>query len=97
MARLNVEVVFAAKEAAEIVTLSMAIDALAIDALWASGLAARHREIDMRNPALGIFGKRVAPDTPLKDGDRIEIYRPLNTDPKALRRANVRPTRRGRG
>ncbi|MGH8161471.1 MAG: RnfH family protein [Gammaproteobacteria bacterium] len=39
----------------------------------------------------GIWGRRVAPDTPLRDGDRIECYRPLRADPKSARRTRVRP------
>ncbi|CAN0105203.1 unnamed protein product [Chrysoparadoxa australica] len=30
--------------------------------------------------------RRVAADQPLRDGDRVEIYRPLTTDPKEQRR-----------
>ena len=35
---------------------------------------------------VGIFGKVVSPDTPVADGDRIELYRPLAADPKEARR-----------
>lgn len=34
----------------------------------------------------GIFGRIVAPDSPLRDGDRVELYRPLRIDPKQARR-----------
>lgn len=39
---------------------------------------------------VGIWGKSVPLDTPLKEGDRIEQYRPLIADPKLARhrRAN---------
>jgi putative ubiquitin-RnfH superfamily antitoxin RatB of RatAB toxin-antitoxin module len=37
--------------------------------------------------SIGIFGKLVAHETVLTDGDRIEIYRPLAADPKTARRA----------
>ncbi len=36
--------------------------------------------------AVGIHGRRVTLDTPLADGDRVEIYRPLRVDPKEARR-----------
>lgn len=39
---------------------------------------------------LGIFGRKVAPDQLLHDGDRIEIYRPLALDPKEARRRRTR-------
>jgi putative ubiquitin-RnfH superfamily antitoxin RatB of RatAB toxin-antitoxin module len=34
----------------------------------------------------GIWGRPVALDTVLRDGDRIEFYRPLTADPKQARR-----------
>ena len=40
---------------------------------------------------LGIFGRRLRdPDAqPLKAGDRVEVYRPLEIDPKAARAARA--------
>jgi len=38
-----------------------------------------------------IFGQRAHPDTPLADGDRVELLRPLVADPKDLRRRRARP------
>ena len=34
----------------------------------------------------GIWGKATQPDALLRDGDRVEIYRPLVADPKVARR-----------
>jgi putative ubiquitin-RnfH superfamily antitoxin RatB of RatAB toxin-antitoxin module len=39
---------------------------------------------------LGVFSRRVSPDDTLRDGDRVEIYRPLTIDPKDARRRRVR-------
>jgi putative ubiquitin-RnfH superfamily antitoxin RatB of RatAB toxin-antitoxin module len=39
---------------------------------------------------LGVFSRRVLPDDTLRDGDRVEIYRPLTLDPKDARRRRVR-------
>ena len=36
--------------------------------------------------AIGVWGKARTPDYRLRDGDRIEIYRPLRADPKDARR-----------
>ena len=44
--------------------------------------------------ALGIYGRRVAADTRLAHGDRVEIYRPLVLDPKERRRERARRSRR---
>ncbi len=39
---------------------------------------------------LGIFGRRVKPDQQLREGDRVELYRPLKADPKVVRRELAR-------
>lgn len=54
------------------------------DALNQSGLLQSHPEI--QDMPVGIFSKVVPHSTPLKPGDRIEIYRPLLVDPKEKRR-----------
>jgi len=56
------------------------------EAIRASGLLAQCPEIDINRNRVGIFGRLVKLDTPLQDGDRVEIYRPLNADPKEVRR-----------
>jgi putative ubiquitin-RnfH superfamily antitoxin RatB of RatAB toxin-antitoxin module len=43
-------------------------------------------ELEPTPTTLGVFGRRVAPGTPLRDGDQVEIYRPLVADPKDSRR-----------
>lgn len=44
--------------------------------------------LDFARAPLGIFGKRLADPEHhrLKDGDRVEVYRPLTRDPKDRRR-----------
>lgn len=42
--------------------------------------------IDLENHTIGIYGKLMPLDYILKNGDRIEIYRPLINDPKTIRR-----------
>lgn len=89
MARLEIEVIYAGRSAQEIVIVALEEPATALDALRESGLSARHPDIDMKDPLLGIFGRRVLPGTPLREGDRVEIYRPLEADPKEARRAKA--------
>lgn len=43
-------------------------------------------DVDYNNNNVGIFGKIKPIDTILDDGDRIEIYRSLSSDPKKSRR-----------
>lgn len=42
---------------------------------------------------VGIFAQLVTMDTVLKDGDRIEVYRPLKADPRDRRRQKVQKER----
>ena len=56
------------------------------DAVRQSGIDQHFPEIDMDSCDLGVFGKVIAADYELQDGDRIEIYRPLIADPKEIRR-----------
>jgi len=61
-----------------------------MQAILASGIAALLPD-DAIDPArLGIFARKVAPDRLLREGDRIEIYRPLLFDPKEARRRRAR-------
>jgi uncharacterized protein len=42
--------------------------------------------IDASNLAAGVWSKPVSRDAPLENGDRVELYRPLEADPKEARR-----------
>lgn len=90
---MRVEVVYALPEGCDAVRLDVPAGATAGDAVRASGMAERHPGIDLS--ALGIFGRRVAPDALLAEGDRVEIYRPLALDPKDARRQRARRQRSG--
>ncbi|MBP6638458.1 MAG: RnfH family protein, partial [Sulfuritalea sp.] len=46
----------------------------------------KHREIDLKKNKFGIFAKLSKLDSALRDGDRVEIYRPLIADPKEVRK-----------
>jgi len=85
---MRVEVVYALPGGHDHTTLELRGGATVDEALRASGIAERHRGIDLSR--LGIFGRRVARDTPLAQGDRVEIYRPLALDPKEARRERAR-------
>jgi len=54
-----------------------------------SGILRQFPEIDLDRLKVGIFGKVVKLEAPVKDGDRIEIYRPITADPKTVRRRQI--------
>jgi putative ubiquitin-RnfH superfamily antitoxin RatB of RatAB toxin-antitoxin module len=82
---IRVEIAYALPEMQEIVALELPAGATVKDAIFLSGIAARHSEIPA-TPAVGIHGRRVPLNIILRAGDRIEIYRPLLADPKQARR-----------
>lgn len=86
MASIRIEVVSALPGEAKVLTVQLAPGSRVRDALRACGLAASEGLV-------GVFGKRVGPDAPLSDGDRVEIYRPLAMDPKERRRQRARRRR----
>ena len=51
-----------------------------------AGLPLSDAELDPIHAPIGVFGEQVEDDYVLADGDRLEIYRPLQQDPKELRR-----------
>ena len=57
------------------------------EVLQLADLRSRFPDVDFPNCPAGLFGRRAHPDTPLRNGDRIELYRPLNIDPKEVRRS----------
>ncbi|HKI80616.1 MAG TPA: RnfH family protein, partial [Pseudodesulfovibrio sp.] len=56
------------------------------EAVKQSGILERFAEIDLETSKVGVFGKLGKPQTVLKPGDRVEIYRGLIADPKEVRR-----------
>ena len=90
---MRVEVVFALADTQDIAVLDLDAGTVASDAVAASGMIARYG-LSAGNFTLGIAGRRVAPEQRLREGDRVEILRPLAADPNEARRARVRGKRR---
>ena len=95
---MRVEVVYALPEEQILIELEVEEGTTVQEAIERSGILARFPQIDPECVPLGIFGRLVTRGAPLRDGDRVEIYRPLIIDPKEARRKRVKPakTRSGR-
>ena len=78
---MRVELVRAWPSRSEAMTVDLPDHACLGDALVASGWA-----LDAEFVGLGIFGLAATPATRLRDGDRIELLRALQIDPKQARR-----------
>jgi putative ubiquitin-RnfH superfamily antitoxin RatB of RatAB toxin-antitoxin module len=88
-AALRVEVVYSpGAGAVDRTSLELPAPVTLAQALAASGLVERHPEVQAL-PA-GIWGRLQPTDTPLRDRDRVEVYRPLLVDPKEARRLRYR-------
>ena len=83
---MRVEVAYALTERQRIVVLELAAGATAADALAASGLLRSEPALAAAPLELSVFGRLVAPQQVLRDGDRVEVLRPLQADPKEVRR-----------
>lgn len=84
--RLSIEVVFGDSKRQELVTLSLEPGATVAHAIAGSGLTSLFPEEDIEQCRVGIWGRPVSRERVLRDGDRVEIYRPLTLDPREARR-----------
>jgi putative ubiquitin-RnfH superfamily antitoxin RatB of RatAB toxin-antitoxin module len=83
---ITVEVVHAGAERTWHCRVSLPAGSTAMQALEAAGLLSSLPAEALDPLRLGIFSRRVDADHVLRDGDRVEIYRPLALDPMASRR-----------
>jgi putative ubiquitin-RnfH superfamily antitoxin RatB of RatAB toxin-antitoxin module len=67
------------------VNLSLPDGSALRDALAASGLLLKYG-LDEASAVVGIWARKQPLDAPLRERDRVEIYRPLQCDPKEARR-----------
>ncbi len=83
---LQVQVCYALPDAVFLEDLSLPAASTLQDAIHASGVLQRYPDCDLATARVGIFGKLKTLTSALHDGDRVEIYRPLQADPMESRR-----------
>lgn len=64
------------------------------DAIERSGVLRECPQIDLDRDRVGVHGRLAALEDVLREGDRVEILRPLVADPKAARRRRAQRERR---
>ncbi len=97
---LRVEVAYALPNLQILLSIQVRPGATVRDAIQQSGILDSHPEIDLSSSKVGVFGKLTGLDAVLREGDRVEIYRPLIADPKEVRKlraAQGKKTKRGGG
>jgi putative ubiquitin-RnfH superfamily antitoxin RatB of RatAB toxin-antitoxin module len=92
---LKVTVVWATVPIQDVVEVELPAGATIADAVDKSGIVGRYG-LDAARLGLAVFGRRASAETPLAEGDRIDLTRPLEVDPKAARnaRAHAKPLRK---
>ena len=91
---LVIDVSYAEPLRAFVKTYRMTAPATVADALRQAAADPDFAGIDVLHKPVGIFGKIATHEEPLRDGDRVELYRPLAADPKIARRERVQRARR---
>lgn len=84
--KILVEVVYALPDEQTLLAFEVEEGAIAEDAIKQSGILTQYPEIDLSKQKVGLFSKLIKLDHPLREKDRIEIYRPLIADPKEVRK-----------
>lgn len=84
---MRVEVAYARPDKQEIVPVTVPEGTTALEAVKLSGITDIFPEVDPGSNDMGIFGKVIKDPAAheLRDGDRVELYRPLKIDPKQAR------------
>jgi putative ubiquitin-RnfH superfamily antitoxin RatB of RatAB toxin-antitoxin module len=95
-ATIRCTVAYATREQQHLWSVELPSPATIADAIGAARRAANRDDVPWETTAVGIFGEPRTRTDPLRDGDRVELYRPLHADPRVRRREGVRKDRRAR-
>ena len=85
-ALIRVEVAYARPDAQLIIPVEATEGATLEQVIIQSRIQERFPEIDLNSAKVGIFGKIGKLSATVRNGDRVEIYRPLLADPKQVRK-----------
>jgi putative ubiquitin-RnfH superfamily antitoxin RatB of RatAB toxin-antitoxin module len=83
---VKIELVRAWPRRFEALSLELADGATVAEALRAAGWGGDAEGADAEITGYAVFGVKAVAETPLRDGDRLELLRPLQVDPKEARR-----------
>ena len=100
---ISIEVAFALPDRQKIKLLQVAKGTTALEAVHQSGIQSDFPDLDVSTSDMGIFGSQLGTrglagpaEYEVREGDRIEIYRPLIVDPKEVRRQRAEEAKRKR-
>ena len=87
--KICIEVAFASSTHQKIIKMEVRVNTTARMAVEESGLDRIFPDFDFGSALIGVFGKAVPDDYLLADGNRVEVYRPLQQSPTDARRKRV--------
>ena len=83
---VKVELAFATPEKQLLREFDVPAGSSVADVIARGNLAREFPALSLEDAQAGIWGRPVGRDHIVKDGDRIELYRPLQMDPREARR-----------
>lgn len=86
---VRVEVAYAGPEGQYLLGVVLSAGATVADAVHASGIRVQVPSLVIDDAHVGIWSRPCGLAAPVRDGDRVEIYRDLQADPKAMRRSRA--------
>ena len=83
---MRLEVAYATERQQTLIAIELDEGATVAQALRALAERPPFAALQLDSMPVGIFGRLVSRETALKEGDRLELYRPLAIDPREARR-----------
>jgi putative ubiquitin-RnfH superfamily antitoxin RatB of RatAB toxin-antitoxin module len=87
---MEIEVAYATADKQTLLSLEVPPGCTVAEAIGLSGIREVFPDMELDPKTVGIFSRKVSMDHELKEGDRVEIYRPLVADPKEMRKQRAR-------
>ena len=84
--RIAVEIALATPDRQALIEVEVDSGATVADVIAASRIGQQFPDLDIDCMAAGVWGKVLPRDHAVRDGDRVELYRPLEADPRDARR-----------
>ena len=88
--KIRIEVAYATAEKQTLLSMEVPPGCTVAEAIGLSGIREEFPDMEPAPEAVGIFSRKVSLDHELREGDRVEIYRPLVADPKEMRKQRAR-------
>ena len=90
---MNIEVVYALPQQQHCVSVDVSAGATIAEVLDQACRSGEFGSLNWRAHSVGVFGRVCGPGETLRDGDRVEVYRPLMMDAKTARHRRAQSQR----